>query len=93
MREGRHEQREPLRAPTREESLAAAHFRLGLYLGSSKHLEEATRLVPSSWAYRRQKWALERPVDAAERFWAAVDALEPGEYYPPPRFGSEATSS
>jgi len=39
----------------------------------------------------RSRWtppalALERPPDAREQFWAAVDALPPGEYYPPPRF-------
>ena len=86
VREGRHELREPLRAPTPEESLAAAHFRLGQHVGSREHLREALRLVPSSWNYRRQLLALERPPDAREQFWAAVDAVEPGAYYPPPRF-------
>lgn len=89
VREGRHEQREPLRPPTHEESLAAAHFRLAQHLNSPKHREEATRLVPSSWTYRRQAWALDPVADAAEQFWAAVDALAPGAYYPPPRFGRE----
>jgi len=86
VREGRHEQREPLRPPTREESLAAAHFHLGQHLNSQTHLEEAARLVPGSWTYRRQAWALDPPADRSEQFWAAVDALELGAYYPPPRF-------
>jgi hypothetical protein len=86
VQEGRHELREPLRAPKREESLAAAHFRLGRHLDSQKHVEEATRLAPGSWTYRRQAWALQPSSDASARFWAAVDALEPGAYYPRPRF-------
>jgi hypothetical protein len=87
VREGRHEQREPLRPPTCEESLAAAHFRLGQHLDSPKHVADATHLVPGSWTYRRQSWALDARADASQQFWAAVDALEPDAYYPPPRFG------
>jgi hypothetical protein len=86
VREGRHEQRAPLRPPTREESLAAAHFRLGQHLDSQSHREEAVRLAPNSWAYRRQAWALDQAADTTTQFWAAVDALEPGVYYPPARF-------
>ena len=86
VREGRYEMREPLRAPTEREALAAAHFRLGQFLRAPEHLEEAVRLAPESWNYRRQAWALDPPEDASGRFWAAVDVLPPGAYYPSPQF-------
>ena len=68
------------------EALAAAHFRLGQFLRAPEHLEEAVRLAPESWNYRRQAWALDPPEDASGRFWAAVDVLPPGAYYPSPQF-------
>jgi len=68
VREGRHELREPLRAPTPEDSLAAAHFRLGQHVRSREHLRDALRLVTRSWNYRRQLLALERPPDPREQF-------------------------
>jgi hypothetical protein len=86
VREGRHEVREPVPAPSEHESRAAAEFRLGRFLSSAPHLEEAARLAPESWNYRRQAWALDPREDAADRFWAAVDALPAGAYYPSPRF-------
>ena len=64
VREGRHE----LREPTPEESLAAAHLRLGQHVGSREHLREALRLVPRSWNYRRQLLAIERAPDPREQF-------------------------
>ncbi len=75
--------------PEAGESLAAAHFRLGVYLhdrglDAHRHFAEAVRLRPRSWNFRRQALALEQPTDAAEQFRAAVEATPPGEYYPPP---------
>lgn len=84
---GEHESHLPL--PEAGESLAAAHFRLAVYLhdrglDAHRHFAEAVRLRPRSWNFRRQALALERPADAAEQFRAAVEATPPGEYYPPP---------
>lgn len=70
---------------------AAANFRLGEYLveighpqSAQKYFEEAKRLRPESWNYKRQAWALEEPMKAAgPEFWAAVDALGERKYYPP----------
>ncbi len=71
---------------------AAANFRLGEYLVEHGHrdaakpfFEEAKRLRPESWNYKRQAWALEDPMKAGgPEFWAAVDALGAGKYYPGP---------
>lgn len=69
---------------------AAANFRLGEYLAENghkdaaqKYFEEAKRLRPESWNYKRQAWALEDPMKAGgPEFWAAVDALGDRKYYP-----------
>lgn len=69
---------------------AAANFRLGEYLveighpqDAQKYFEEAKRLRPESWNYKRQAWALEAPMKAGgPEFWAAVDALGDNKYYP-----------
>ena len=69
---------------------AAANFRLGEYLveighpqDAQKYFEEAKRLRPESWNYKRQAWALEAPMKAGgPEFWAAVDALGNNKYYP-----------
>ncbi len=69
---------------------AAANFRLGEYLfekgfadAAKKYFEEAKRLRPESWNYKRQAWALEDPMKAGgPEFWAAVDATPEGKYYP-----------
>jgi len=69
---------------------AAANFRLGEYLveighpqDAQKYFEEAQRLRPESWNYKRQAWALEAPMKAGGlEFWAAVDALGDNKYYP-----------
>ncbi len=69
---------------------AAATFRLGEYLHESghpkcaqKYFEEAKRLRPESWNYKRQAWALEDPLKpGGPEFWSAVDALGEGKYYP-----------
>ncbi len=70
---------------------AAAEFRMGEYLHRAGradlargHFEEAKRLRPDSWNYKRQAWALEDPMKAGgPEFWAAVDALGGQPYYPP----------
>lgn len=69
---------------------AAANFRLGEYLveighaqDAQKYFEEAKRLRPESWNYKRQAWALEAPMKAGgPEFWAAVNALGDNKYYP-----------
>jgi hypothetical protein len=56
----------------------------GMAALAQRHFEEAKRLRPDSWNYRRQAWALEDPVKAGgPEFWAAVDALGDRPYYPP----------
>ena len=95
--EGRHalapdEARRRLRLPTATDALAAAHARLGELLweagdgeGARCHFAEASRLVPESWCFRRQSWNLEDDPQLADpRFWAAVDAIGAGEFYPEP---------
>lgn len=85
------EARRRLRAPTDDNALAAASFRLGQYLfaqghreSALRHFAEARRLRPESWNYKRQTWELEEPGKAAgPEFWAAVDALGAEPYYPP----------
>lgn len=97
VREGRHalapaEARRRLRLPTATDALAAAHARLGELLweggdgeGARRHFAEASRLVPESWCFRRQSWNLEDDPQLADpRFWAAVDAIGAGEFYPEP---------
>ena len=76
----------------RRQVRAAANFRLGEYLfenghaeAAKKYFEEAKRLRPESWNYKRQAWALEDPMKAGgPEFWAAVDSLGDGKYYPGP---------
>jgi len=71
---------------------AAANFRLGEYLfeqghpeAAKKYFETAKQLRPESWNYQRQAWALEDPMKAGgPEFWAAVDSLGGGKYYPGP---------
>src|SRR5260370_15351980 len=71
---------------------AAANFRLGEYLfekghaeAAQKYFEEAKRLRPESWNYKRQAWALEDPMKAGgPEFCAAVDSLGARKYYPVP---------
>jgi tetratricopeptide (TPR) repeat protein len=97
------EARRRLREPRKEDALAAAHFRLAQHLhrtgaheAARRHFDEASRLRPDSWSYRRQAWALAEeetgegtPLSAAGRFagefWAAVDALGGRPFYPPPQ--------
>jgi hypothetical protein len=81
--------------PTRSEALADAHFRVGAHLhrcgrpdAARAHLEEAVRLRPESWSFRRQAIVLSDPaltgqVAATPEYWQAVMSLGDGHYYPP----------
>ena len=79
-----------MHTPSDDHVRAAANFRLGEYLvetgdpqDAMKYFEEAKRLRPESWNYKRQAWALEDPAKAGgPEFWAAVDALGDKKYYP-----------
>jgi hypothetical protein len=79
-----------MRTPSDAHARAAANFRLGEHLFekghakcAQKYFDEARRLRPESWNFKRQAWALEEPMKAAgPEFWAAVDALGPDRYYP-----------
>jgi hypothetical protein len=76
-------------------SLAAAHFRLGVWLAqrgerdaAQRAFEEAVRLEPESWRFRRQKIVLSDPaltgqLASTPEFWQAVQALGDRYYYPP----------
>jgi hypothetical protein len=92
------EVRRRLRGLSRGDSMAAASFRLGLWLAkrgegeaAAKQFDAAVRLRPESWNFRRQKIVLSDPAltgqfAATPEFWDAVDALgEKGYYYPPIR--------
>ncbi len=80
-----------MHTPDDANARAAANFRLGQFLfaeghsgAAQKYFEAAKRLRPESWNYKRQAWALEDPMKAGgPEFWAAVDALGDGKYYPP----------
>lgn len=79
-----------MRTPADDHVRAAANFRVGEYLvetgqraDAQKYFEEAKRLRPESWNYKRQAWALQDPLKAGgPEFWSAVDALGEGKYYP-----------
>jgi hypothetical protein len=70
-------------------ALAHTYFRLGEHLcragrmeAGQRYLDEAKRLRPESWAFKRQAWNLEHEQKAGgPEFWAAVDALGAGKYY------------
>ena len=79
-----------MHTPDDNQVRAAANFRLGEYLfeqghaaAAQKYFEEAKRLRPESWNYKRQAWALEDPMKpGGPEFWAAVDSLGDVKYYP-----------
>lgn len=84
------EVRTRLQGVTPEHALARAHFQLGEYLwqqGNGEraraNFDEAVRLHPESWAYKRQAWDLEAQGKAGgPEFWSAVEALGDTAYYP-----------
>jgi hypothetical protein len=80
---------------SRDDSIAAASFRLGVWLtkqghaeAGQKYLDDAVRLRPESWNFRRQRIVLADPAltgqfAATPEYWEAVQALgEEGQYYP-----------
>ncbi len=89
------EVRRRMRGITKTDSLAAAHFGLGVWLArrgerdaAQRELEAAVGLRPESWRYRRQKIVLADPaltgqLAATPEFWQAVHALGERFYYPP----------
>ncbi len=87
------EVRKRMRGPTTNDALAAAHFRLGQYLFSQGHQQdarryflEAKRLRPESWNFIRQELELQGVGNASgPDFWTQVDALGEKAYYPQAR--------
>lgn len=84
-----------MRGRDRTASLAAAHFRLGVWLSQhgereagQRAFETAIGLAPESWRFRRQKIVLSDPaltgqLASTPEFWQAVQALGDRYYYPP----------
>ena len=80
------------RLHTDDDAQAFAHFRFGTWLAregrhdeSQAQLEEAKRLKPESWAFKRQTWELQEVGRAGtDVFWNAVKALGDDAYYPAP---------
>ena len=89
------EVRRRMRGLGEPESLATAHFRLGVLLArrgdgtaAAPHLQRAVELRPESWTFRRQKIVLSDPaltsqLAATPEFWQAVQALGDKFYYTP----------
>ena len=85
------EVRRRLAPVTDDVALAATHFRLGEQLhaagnaeAAQRQFDEAKRLQPRSWAYKRQAWNLEDLLKSGgPEFWAAVDAFGAEHYYEP----------
>ncbi len=84
-----------MHTPDDDRVRAAANFRLGQFLhetgrgaGAVKYLDEARRLRPESWNYKRQAMSLQDPTNplaaGGPEFWNAVDALGKEKYYPGP---------
>ena len=84
-------------APDADDALAAANFRLGEYLveqgeveAARPYIEEAKRLRPESWTYRRQAWAMFDPGQNVGRGWYEA-AMSTGDvpYYQPPQLDAD----
>ncbi len=80
--------------PGEDDVRAATHVRLGRHLyreghveAAKRHLQEAVRLCPQKWNYRRQSMVLEPElvgqINVAPEFWEALDTLGETRYYPP----------
>jgi len=92
-----HEVRREMRGTSERESMATAHFQLGIWLArrgareaAQRELETAVRLQPESWRFRRQKIVLSDPALVGKlaitpEFWQAVRALGTELYYPQPK--------
>ncbi len=80
-----------LEAPSSDEVIANANFRLGQYLFAQGHKEAAQRyfdsarkLCPTSWHFVRQALEMVAVGNASSpEFFAAVDGLGEKPYYPP----------
>jgi hypothetical protein len=84
-----------LHGPGEEASLATAHFQIGVHLyragaheAAQPFFEEAVRLRPESWTFRRQKIAVgsEEAIGdfaATPEYWEAVEKLGDRPYYEP----------
>ena len=73
-----------------DDALAAANFGMGVYLhqqgftkDAKRYFNEAIRLRPHGWNYRRQMWDLDPESDARELFWTTMDALGDRPYIQP----------
>jgi hypothetical protein len=89
------EVRRRMRGIDGDASLAAAQFRLGVWLAhhgdreaGQRALEAAVALQPESWRFLRQKIVLSDPaltgqLASTPEFWQAVQALGDRYYYPP----------
>ena len=86
--------------PDLHDVAAALNFRLGEYLvehgepaAGRPYLDRAVRLRPTSWAYRRQAWAIYEPPERNGILWyeAAVQhpVLEDEPYYAPVQLTDE----
>ena len=91
------EVRRRLRGPGEADVRAATHVRLARHLfaqgrldAAKRHFDEAVRLCPDKWNYRRQSYMLDPEsigqLNVTPGFWAAVDALGDQSYYPPADF-------
>ena len=84
------EVRRRMKGVSPEQALARAHFQLGEYLWergnplrARANFDEAIRLHPESWEYKRQAWDLEEQGKSmGPEFWKAVQALGDAKYYP-----------
>jgi peroxiredoxin len=77
------------------EATAAAHFELGQFLWRSgyadhavEHFRESHRLHPENWAYKRQAWHLDDPVQGPSPYYDGdwltdVRRIGAENYYPP----------
>jgi peroxiredoxin len=82
--------KQQIAVPTDEHALAAAYFRMGIYLDQQGHKEsaqtyllKARELHPESWAMARQSMWLEHPSKSSgPAFWSKVDELGHARYYP-----------
>jgi hypothetical protein len=83
-----------IQAPSSNEVLANANFRLGQYLltqgnhaEAQSYFDAAKRLCPESWHFVRQALEMKGVGNASgPEFFAAVDALGDRPYYPPMEF-------
>jgi tetratricopeptide (TPR) repeat protein len=84
------EVRRRLAGTTPEQALARAYFQLGEYLWehgnparARANFDEAIRLHPENWEYKRQAWDLEEQGKSmGPEFWKAVQDLGDKKYYP-----------